>query len=91
MKPGFLDKLIERLAKLDPQSLQTQFLRLTQEKGVLEAVFNALHEGVIVLDGLGFINYANSAAANLLGFSLQPAAQATHLAAFSRTSNGIVS
>lgn len=75
MKPGFLDKLIERLAKLDPQSLQTQFLRLTQEKGLLEAVFNALHEGVIVLDGHGFINYANSAAANLLGFSLAPAAR----------------
>ncbi|MCG2661606.1 MAG: ATP-binding protein [Kiritimatiellae bacterium] len=75
MKSGFLDKLIERLAKLDPQSLQTQFLRLTQEKGLLEAVFNALHEGVIVLDGQGFINYANSAAANLLGFSLAPAAR----------------
>lgn len=75
MKSGFLDKLIERLAKLDPQSLQTQFLRLTQEKGLLEAVFNALHEGVIVLDGQGYINYANSAAANLLGFSLQTAAR----------------
>ena len=75
MKSGFLDKLIERLTKLDPQSLQTQFLRLTQEKGLLEAVFNALHEGVIVLDGLGFINYANSAAANLLGFSLAPSAK----------------
>ncbi|MCX6992823.1 MAG: ATP-binding protein [Kiritimatiellaeota bacterium] len=75
MKSGFLDKLIERLAKLDPASLQTQFLRLTQEKGVLEAVFNALHEGVIVLDGQGYINYANSAAANLLGFSLASAAR----------------
>ena len=75
MKSGFLDKLIERLAKLDPESLQTQFLRLTQEKGLLEAVFNALHEGVIVLDGLGFINYANSAAASLLGFSLQTTAR----------------
>lgn len=75
MKSGFLDKLIERLAKLDPASLQTQFLRLTQEKGLLEAVFNALHEGVIVLDGQGYINYANSAAANLLGFSLQTAAK----------------
>jgi two-component system, sporulation sensor kinase E len=75
MKSGFLDKLIERVAKLDPESLQTQFLRLTREKGVLEAVFNALHEGVIVLDGEGLINYANSAAANLLGFSLQSSAR----------------
>ncbi len=78
MKTGFLDKLIERLDKLDPESLhslQTKFLRITQEKGLLEAVFNALHEGVIVLDGQGYINYANSAAANLLGFSLQTTAK----------------
>ncbi len=34
MKSGFLDKLIERLAKLDPESLQLQFLRLIQEKGL---------------------------------------------------------
>jgi len=78
MKSGFLDKLIERLDKLDPESLhslQTKLLRLMQEKGLLEAVFNALHEGVIVLDDQGYINYANSAAANLLGFSLQTAAR----------------
>lgn len=73
MKSGFLDKLIDRLDKLDPQSLQTQFLRLTKEKGLLEAVFNALHEGIIVLDGRGRITYANSAAATLLGFSAESA------------------
>lgn len=71
MKPGFLDKLIERLGKLDSASLQEQFLRLTQAKGLLESVFNALHEGIIVLDGQGSINYANRAAAALLGFDLQ--------------------
>lgn len=75
MKSGFLDKLIERLDKLDPESLQTQFLRLTQEKGLLQTVFNALHEGIIVLDGLGFINYANNAAETMLGFSLQNSAK----------------
>ncbi len=68
MKTGFLDKLIERLAKLDPSSLQTHFLRLIREKGLLETVFNALHEGIIVLDGRGVILYANHAAATLLGF-----------------------
>lgn len=73
MKSGFLDKLIERLDKLDPQSLQTHFLRLTKEKGLLEAVFNALHEGIIVVDGQGQITYANSASAQLLGFALDHA------------------
>lgn len=69
MSNGFLDKLIERLDKLDPSSLQTHFLRLIKEKGLLQTVFNALQEGVIVLDSQGLIRYANNAAASLLGFS----------------------
>lgn len=73
MKAGFLDKLIERLDKLDPQNLQAQFLRLWQEKGLLEAVFNVLHDGIIVLDSDGNIAYTNSAAATMLGFSLPDA------------------
>lgn len=75
MKPRFLDKLIERLDKLDPQNLQVQFLRLWQEKGLLEAVFNVLHDGIIVLDSNGHIAYANSAAALMLGFSVESANQ----------------
>lgn len=73
MKTAFLDKLIERLDKLDPQSLHTQFLRLIREKGLLEAVFNAIHEGIIVLDGQGRITYANNAAGRLLGFTPETA------------------
>ncbi|MBU4198855.1 MAG: PAS domain-containing protein [Verrucomicrobia bacterium] len=73
MKTGFLDKLIDRLDKLDPSSLQTHFLRLMKEKGLLETVFNALHEGIIVLDSRGIIFYANNAAANLLGFPIEEA------------------
>lgn len=73
MKAGFLDKLIERIDKLDQQNLQSQFLQLVREKGLLETVFNALHEGILVLDGRGYIIYANSAAAGLLGFSLENA------------------
>lgn len=73
MKPGFLDKLIERLDKLDPRSVQSQFLRLVRQKGLLEAVFNALQEGVIVLDNQGNINYANQAAAKMLGFTVADA------------------
>ncbi len=73
MKSGFLDKLIERLDKLDPDRVQTHFLRLVQEKGVLEAVFNALQEGIIVLDAKGMINYANHAASKMLGFTLEAA------------------
>lgn len=73
MKSGFLDRLIEKLDKLDPRSVQTHFLHLVREKGLLEAVFNALHEGVIVLDSRGNINYANHAAARMLGFDIKAA------------------
>lgn len=73
MKTGFLDKLIERLDRLDAGSLQTQFLRLAQEKGLLETIFHAIQEGIIVLEGAGRISYANRAAEKLLGFSVEQA------------------
>jgi len=71
MKPGFLDKLIDRLDKLDPESLQTHFLRLAQERGLLEMIFQSIQEGVIVIDGGGRLTYANKAAEHLLGFSVE--------------------
>ncbi|HMP77079.1 MAG TPA: ATP-binding protein [Kiritimatiellia bacterium] len=74
MKTGFLDKLVERLDRLDAGSVQTQFLRLAQEKGMLETIFHAIQEGIIVLEGAGRISYANRAAEKLLGFSLDQAA-----------------
>lgn len=70
MKPGFLDKLIDRLDKLDPESLQTHFLRLAQERGLLEMIFQSIQEGVIVIDGAGRLTYANKAAESLMGFSV---------------------
>lgn len=69
MKSGFLDKLLERLDKLDPASLQTQFLRLARERGLLETVFQSIQEGVLVVDGKGRLTYANRAAERLMGFS----------------------
>jgi two-component system, sporulation sensor kinase E len=69
MKTAFLDKLIHRLDRIDPGSLQTHFLHLANEKGLLETIFNAVREGLIVLDHVGKITYANRAAGQLLGFS----------------------
>ena len=45
MKAGFLEKLIERLGRIGPEDVQNYFLRLAQEKGFLETVFNAIQEG----------------------------------------------
>lgn len=74
MKSTFLDKLIERLDRIDPGSLQSHFLRLAQEKGLLETIFHAVREGLIVLTAKGRITYANAAAQKLLGFSMDSAA-----------------
>ncbi len=68
MKSGFLDKLISRLDRLDPASVQTHFLRLAKEKGLLETIFQSIQEGVVVLDGQSNITYANRAAGKLIGF-----------------------
>ncbi len=69
MKSAFLDRLIDRLDRIDPGSLQTHFLRLAQEKGLLETIFHTIREGLIVLDSRGRITYANHAAEKMFGFS----------------------
>jgi two-component system, sporulation sensor kinase E len=67
LKSGFFDKLVDRLDKLDPKSLQTQFLRLIQEKGFLETIFQSIQEGVIVIESSGRIDFVNRAAEHFLG------------------------
>ena len=67
MNSGFLDKLIERLGRVRPEEVQSYLLRLADEKGFLETIFNAIHEGVIVTDLTGRINYLNRAACELFG------------------------
>ena len=74
MKQGFFEKLVDRLDHLDKGSLQTYFLRLAREKGLMETIFQALEEGIIVLDPEAQISYANRAAEQFLGFKLEDAA-----------------
>jgi PAS domain S-box-containing protein len=62
---GFLDKLIERIGRVRPEDVQSYLLRLADEKGFLETIFNAIFEGVIVTDLKGRINYLNRAACEL--------------------------
>ena len=67
MKSGFLEKLIERLGRIGPEDVQNYLLQLAQEKGLIETVFNAIQEGIIVTDASGRITYVNDAACELFG------------------------
>src|ERR1700757_4700835 len=67
MKAGFLDKLIERIRRIQPEEVQNYLARLAQEKGFLERIFDALQEGVIVTDTQGKIEFLNAAATQLFG------------------------
>ena len=71
MKAGFVEKLIGRLGKIGPEEVQNYFLRLAQEKGFLETVFNSIQEGIIVTDSNGRITYLNDAACELFGLEAE--------------------
>jgi two-component system, sporulation sensor kinase E len=71
MKAGFVEKLISRLGKIGPEEVQNYFLRLAQEKGFLETVFNSIQEGIIVTDSKGRISYLNNAACQLFGLEAE--------------------
>lgn len=67
MRRTFWHKLIERVDRLDPVSVQGLVERLVSSHGLLETVFQALREGVLVLDAEGHVTYSNPAACRLLG------------------------
>ena len=73
MKSRFLDKLIDRLDRLDSDAVQTQFLHLAREKGLLETIFQAIQEGIVVVGSGARIRYANRTAESLFGFKLDDA------------------
>jgi two-component system, sporulation sensor kinase E len=77
MLSGFFDRLVERIDKIDPESLQTHMRRLARERALLETIFQSLQEGIMVLDREGRLSYANHAAERLLGFSAEKAGRQT--------------
>jgi signal transduction histidine kinase len=66
-KHSSLDKVLGRLDQLDETNLHNLVQRLVRERAMLEAVFNTLQEGVLVIDVEGVIEYANESAARLIG------------------------
>ena len=74
MKSGFLEKLVARLDRVEHGEVQQIVTRLIHEKGFLEKVFEALQEGVVVLDPDGVIGFVNQAAGRFFGFEPAEAA-----------------
>ena len=72
MKRAFLDKLLARLRRIQPEDVEAFFVELARDKRFLETIFNAIREGVIVTDTGGTVIYMNDAAGLLFG--LDPAA-----------------
>ncbi len=67
MKFGKIDRLIARLDKLEPEAMERLVLKAVEEKGLLERVFDALRDGVLVAGATGIVRYANQAAQDFLG------------------------
>lgn len=72
-KSSFLDKVLGRIGRLDAEGLQTVVQRLARERSFLETLFNAIEDGVLVVDENGRILYFNQAVTRLIG--LQPDAE----------------
>lgn len=66
-KSSFLDRVLGRIGRLDKQGLQTVIERLARERTFLETLFNAIEDGVLVIDESGKILYFNQAVTDLIG------------------------
>jgi PAS domain S-box-containing protein len=66
-KHSSLDRVLGRLDTLDSVNLANLVQRLARERGLFEAIFNTIHEGILVISADGAIEYANDAAARLIG------------------------
>ncbi len=71
MKRAFLDKVLARLRRIQPEEVEAFFVELARDKRFLETIFNAIREGVIVTDTAGTVVFLNEAACQLFG--LEPA------------------
>ena len=72
----FFNKVAQHLDKRDAESVRGQYKGLVQEFTLLETVFRALGEGVIVASAEGLLVYANPAAERLAHFEFSSAKNA---------------
>ena len=66
VRKKFIDRFSERFDDLDQGSRQAYLLRLVRERGFFETVFNAIDDGILVIDRDLKLRYFNRAAEKLL-------------------------
>lgn len=70
MRRNFFSKIVDKVNRLDPESLQEQFRRLEHEWSFLGRVLQTIQEAVLVLDDEGNLITANQAAEQIFNFDL---------------------
>jgi two-component system, sporulation sensor kinase E len=78
LKSAVLEKILSRVDQIEPGEVQALLSRLVREKGFLQKVFEALREGVLLLDEAGQISFINQAACGFFGTTPEHA-QGQHL------------
>lgn len=68
-KHSHLDRILGRLDDLDNENLTILVQRLARERALLEAVFNTIEEGILVISATGIVEYANAATSRLIGLA----------------------
>ena len=65
MKKDTIDKLIDRIDHIKEEDLQRFFVKLAEQQGFFQQVFESIQEGLILLDSKGKILFVNQAALKL--------------------------
>ena len=63
----FASRLIQRLTKIDTHHVESFLTQLVKEKNIQRAIFDSLHEGIILADHHLKVRYANETILGLLG------------------------
>jgi len=63
----FFDRLIGKINSMDKDNIQAYAMKLSREIGFLQAIFDTIHEGIIVIDRKLVIGYVNASARKMLG------------------------
>jgi PAS domain S-box-containing protein len=73
IKSSFLDRVLGRIGRLDAEGVQSVVQRLAHERQFLETLFNAIEDGVVVVDEGGRVVYLNQAVMRLLNWAPEQA------------------